>query len=151
MARTSIPGRDDINVHDSLDERVAVEHFLGKNLEEAELLFRERLGAYEDLQWMGPVAFRYYVRAALNYLESEAARGDTDSVGCFATALEFWIDHAPDALIPVARELALACEQIVADWDRFASAAAHDDERARYVALHERLDVIAEQGSQTTT
>jgi len=34
-----IPSREDINVYGSLDERVACEHFLGKNLDEAEALF----------------------------------------------------------------------------------------------------------------
>jgi hypothetical protein len=57
------PTREEINVYDSLDERVAVERFLGKNLEEAEALFGENLCRYtEDLMWMGPVAFRYYRR-----------------------------------------------------------------------------------------
>jgi hypothetical protein len=37
----ALPTRDDINVHDSLDERSACEHFFGKTLEGAETLFRE--------------------------------------------------------------------------------------------------------------
>ena len=69
-----IPSRSDINVFDTLDERDACEHFLGKNIDEAEALFREDFLCYqEDLMWMGPRAFRYYVHAAINYIHSDAA------------------------------------------------------------------------------
>lgn len=36
-----LPSRDEINVHDSLDERSACDSFLGKTLEQAEALFHE--------------------------------------------------------------------------------------------------------------
>jgi hypothetical protein len=51
---TRLPSAEEINVFDSLDERSAVEHFLGKDLEQAEALFCEDLLCYwEDLMWMG--------------------------------------------------------------------------------------------------
>lgn len=57
-----LPTRQDINVHDSLDERSACEHFLGKSLLEAETLFRENSLYYqEDLMFMGASAFRFYL------------------------------------------------------------------------------------------
>ena len=40
---SEIPTPSDFNIYDSLDERQALEHFLGKKLSEAEALFRENL------------------------------------------------------------------------------------------------------------
>jgi hypothetical protein len=62
------PSREEINVYDSLDERSACRNFLGKTLDQAEALFRESSLYYQEgLMWMGPVAFRYYIQAAINY------------------------------------------------------------------------------------
>ena len=77
----SLPTLADINVHDSLDERSAVEHFFGQDLLQAEVLFRENFLYYqEDLMWMGPRAFCFYVDAAIAYLLSPAASGDSDAI-----------------------------------------------------------------------
>src|ERR671921_640189 len=95
-AETRLPTGDEINVFDSLDERTAVQHFLGKDLKQAEALFRENFLAYqEDLMWMGPMAFRFYVPAAIDYLLSEEADHDADAVNSFCTLIEFRLDHEP--------------------------------------------------------
>ena len=55
---TRLPTAEEINVFDSLDERCAVKNFLGKDLDQAQALFREiSLYYQEDLMWMGPKAF----------------------------------------------------------------------------------------------
>ena len=85
-----IPTREDINVYGSLDEQAACDHFFGENLKEAEDLFRENSQFYqEDLMWMGPRAFRYYVNAAINYLQSESAGGDSDVLHWWGEYLHF--------------------------------------------------------------
>jgi len=71
-----IPTLTDINVHDSLDERVAVKNFLGKSLTEAQELFQlPSFYAWNDLMMMGPEAFCFYVRAAIAHLLSQDADG----------------------------------------------------------------------------
>ena len=116
----TLPTRHDINVHDSLDERSACEHFLGKSLEEAEALFRENSGYYqEDLMFMGAAGFRFYVQAAINYIQSPAATGDSDIVSCFADILEHRFEHEAEELGPIAKSLASICDYIVAHYDRF--------------------------------
>ena len=66
----TIPSHQDINVYDSLDERSACEHFLGKSLDEADALFRENWLYYqEDLMFMGISAFRFYVQAAIRFIQ----------------------------------------------------------------------------------
>src|SRR3981081_234663 len=78
-----LPTRDEINVHGSPDEESACEHFFGKTQAEAERLFRSNSAYYqEDLMWMGPRAFHFYLPAAASYVMSDAARGDGDFVSC---------------------------------------------------------------------
>jgi predicted RNase H-like HicB family nuclease len=141
----TLPTRKDINLHDSLDERQACDHFFGKSREEAQELFRTAFGRYvedlirqacdhffgksreeaqelfrtafgryvEDLMWMGPVAFRYYVEAAIRHIEGAPARGDSAIPIFFGPAISFRLEHEPQELAPVARRLAGACQYIL--------------------------------------
>src|SRR5580765_4916675 len=116
----TLPTCQDINVHDSLDERTACEHFLGKSLAEAEALFREASITYqEDLMFMGASAFRFYVQAAISYIQSDSATGDSDIISCFASILEHRLEHEADELRPVADRLASICGYIFDHYDRF--------------------------------
>ncbi len=115
----TVPTRAEIDVYGSLDGRSACEHFLGKSLEEAEGLFRENTLYYqEDLMWMGPTAFRFYVRAAVAYVQSEHATGDSDSISSLGGTLSFWCEHSPAELIPCARFLADFCGRVLGQFDR---------------------------------
>jgi hypothetical protein len=140
-----IPTIQDIDVHGSLDEQQACRHFLGKGLEEAESLFRENSLHYqEDLMWMGPVAFRYYVVAAVRYIESEHALGDSDFINCFAGVLEYRLDHeATTDMTPVAMMLAEACGYILEHWESFGvDGPTYGDLAHRYHALQKSLSML---------
>lgn len=120
ISPTDLPSLADINVHDSLDERWAVGNFLGKTLEQAGELFRESAITYqEDLMFMGPVAFRFYVPAYVNYLRSAASSGDPDAVNCFVSLVRHRWEYEPAELEPVRGLLAEACRTVLAEWDRF--------------------------------
>jgi hypothetical protein len=133
-----LPTRQDINVYDSLDERCACENFLGKNLEEAEALFRYDFLTYqEDLLFMGPRAFRYYVRAAIRYLRGPHATGDSDAANTFASVLELRLENERNEVRPIARELTGICKHMSADIARFdCEPALYGDVGARYAGLH---------------
>jgi hypothetical protein len=89
-----LPTEDEINVHNSLDEITASRHFLNKTLDQAEELFRENSAYYqEDLMWMGPRAFSFYLQAAINYLKSEFAVGDDHLVSCLYDTILFRSDQ----------------------------------------------------------
>jgi len=139
-----IPTPNEINVYDSLDERSACEHFLGKNIDEAELLFRENSIFYqEDLMWMGPVAFRYYVEAAIRYIHSDVAASDSDMISCFAGILEFRLKYESKELVPVAKRLTSACAYVIEHWSRFdISPEIYGDLLARYTTLQRTLAQI---------
>lgn len=134
------PTRAEINVYDSLDEQSAVTHFLGKNLEEAEALFRENSCHYaEDLMWMGPVAFRYYINAAIQYLRSDAAAGDSSMVSGLACALEFRLEYEAHELASVSVLLAAICAYVVDHIGKFKLSVYDEDLPTRFVALRDRL------------
>ncbi|MDA7978121.1 MAG: hypothetical protein MPJ50_05050 [Pirellulales bacterium] len=97
-----VPSYEDINVFDSLDERAAAKNFLGKDLKQAEEMFQEGLEFFtEDLMFMGPQAFCYYVQAAIAYLTSPASKGDETGVFSFCSTLEFWLSEDWEKISPV--------------------------------------------------
>lgn len=116
-----LPTAKEINpIPGDLDGRCAEQHFLGKNLEEAEALFRENSLFYqEDLMFMGAPAFRFYVHAAISYIRSDAATGDPDIINCLAGILEHWLEFQAVELPPVAPQIASACRYVLDHYDRF--------------------------------
>ena len=135
----TLPTRQDIIVHDSLDERLACEHFLGKSLTEAEALFRENSLYYqEDLMFMGASAFRFYVQAAISYIQSEQASGDSDIISCFASILEHRLEFEAEELGAVAPQLVSLCRYIIEHYDRFTlTADIYGDLRPRFQSLEQ--------------
>jgi hypothetical protein len=135
-----LPTADEINVFDSIDERCARKNFLGKDLEQAQSLFRENFRRYqEDLMWMGPIAFRFYVPAAINYLQSEEADYDADAANSFCTLIEFRLDYEPTEIAPVKSILREGILGILKDFDRYESEM-YGDVVERYRVLLSRLD-----------
>jgi hypothetical protein len=115
-----LPTAKEINPAEDLDGKCAEKHFLDKTLEQAEALFREAALVYqEDLMFMGPIAFRFYVQAAINYIRSDAAKGDSDIINCFAGILEHRLEFEAEELVPVAPQLASICAYILQRYDRF--------------------------------
>lgn len=141
MNSATLPTRQEINVYDSLDERSACQHFLGKTLEEAEALFRENSLYYqEDLMFMGVSAFRFYVQAAVNYIQSESATGDGGIISCFEGILAHRLEYQSQALVPVIPQLVSTCRFITSHWDRFdVSPEIYVGLKERYVALEQSL------------
>jgi hypothetical protein len=133
----ALPTRQDFSIHDSLDERSACEHFLGKSLQEAEALFQENSLYYqEDLMFMGASAFRFYVQAVISYIQSDAATDDSDVINCFAAILEHRLKHDKEELCPIAGCLATICGHIIEHYDRFdITRGIYGDIRPRFHAL----------------
>jgi hypothetical protein len=135
---TPLPTEADINVFDSLDERSAVRNFLGKTIDEAEAMFRENaFYPCEDLMWMGPKAFCFYVTSAIRYLESDASAGDSDAVNCFVGTVEHRLSFS-DAIEPSFPALREAMRFLLDHWDRYF----HPDTIAIYGDLPERAEAV---------
>lgn len=116
-----LPTAEEINPPPGdLDGRWAVEHFLGKSLEQAEALFRENSLHYqEDLMFMGAPAFRFYVHAAISYILSCAATDDSDIIHCLAGILEHRLEFGAEELVAVAQPLEFICAYVLRNYDRF--------------------------------
>ena len=116
----SLPTRQDINPwNDETDGQTACEHYLGKSLEEAEAMLHEDYWRYgEDLMYMGPVAFRFYLPAVAQVLRSgpPPAQGLID---WFASVLRIRLEKEPHGLVPVAQQLAALCDEVATRWSRF--------------------------------
>ena len=135
-----LPTAKEINpIPEDLDGRCAEQHFLGKSLEEAEALFRENSLRYqEDLMFMGAPAFHFYVHAAINYIQSDAATDDPDIINCIAGILEHRLEFEAEELPPVAPQIAAVCRYILEHYDRFAiTPQIYGDLRPRFQTLEQ--------------
>ena len=89
-----LPIESDINIYNSQDEIVACEHFLDKTLEQAEILFQENSSYYqEDLMWMGPQAFNFYLQSVINYLKSDHSVNDDHLIDCLYEIVIFRMEE----------------------------------------------------------
>ena len=115
-----LPNANDINVDNSLDEQWAMKNFLGKTIADAEALFRENdLHYLDDLNWMGPKAFCYYVPAAISYLMSESADGASDAVNFFHGIVDNRLLHQRADIVPVIPALHEAVQYVLDRWAKF--------------------------------
>jgi hypothetical protein len=135
----TLPTRDEINVYNSLDEISATEHFLNKTLEDAEALFRENSLRYqEDLMWMGPRAFHFYLQAALNYLRSDASTGDDHFIYCLYKIVLFRMDEKEFVVaLDVVNRL---IDYVIGNYKKFAiNSNVYGDLLGKYVELKSQL------------
>jgi hypothetical protein len=139
---THPPDAKDINIYNTLDEQDAVENFLGKTVSDAEALFDENaLSRMQDLYWMGPVAFCYYVAAAINYIKSACFAKDSDAINGLFGMLEFRLDDGPQAIGPVIPQLRAAVQYIIENWSKFdADPEIYGDLRSQYNEMLKTLD-----------
>jgi hypothetical protein len=94
-----------------LDAWHAWDTFGGRTLDEAYATFRENaLGYQEDLMWMAPKPFCFYLPVVLRYVQSEESCGDSDIVNCLASNIEFHFQRGHDITA------AFACIQAICDY-----------------------------------
>jgi hypothetical protein len=133
----TMPTERDINIYNSLDEITARDHFLNKTVEEAEELFREDSAVYqEDLMWMGPRAFHYYLQSVINYLKSEHAAGDDHLISCLHGILRFRSEQEGISSLATDRGLELV-DYVISNYDKFdVDTNAYGDLLAKYQQLN---------------
>jgi hypothetical protein len=137
-----LPTEEEINVFDSLDERDAVKHFFGKDLEQAESLFRENFLRYqEDLMWMGPNAFHFYLPAAVSYLLGAESDHDLDAAHSFCGLIEHLLKWEHDRIAASASIIRAAVVGILEKLGRFGCDLGSNGRLpSRYQRLLSRLD-----------
>jgi hypothetical protein len=137
----SIPTKKEINPYDDLDAIEACKTFFGKDLVAAEKMFEARPSGYaDDLLFMGPVAFRYYVRAAIRFLLNESATGQAGLINSFCCALHCRWENDLEELRPVAGQLAHACGYIAEHFDEYNLVPKTEEEWAQLRQAHQKVD-----------
>ncbi len=94
--KTKIPTLKDFSSDKvlTLDEKEAVDHFLGKTLDEAKQLFIENDLYYAgDFMWMGKKAFQYYFPACIDYFMSKDPNTSSDILNHFVSLIKFKIEY----------------------------------------------------------
>ena len=82
-----------------LDEKCALEHFLGKTQDEAKELFFEDAVYYEcDFKWMGANAFTYYFPTIEPYLNSKDSENDADVLNALLGTIGSRLLDEPEAI-----------------------------------------------------
>lgn len=129
---------------ENLDEKLAVEHFLGKSVSQAEKLFRENAIYYAgDLMWMGDKAFAFYFPAFSRFLESTHADGDADALNSLASIIAFRVEHEPQSITGARAAVLSALNYCVDNYSKFkVEAAIYDDLRNKLLRLQEAVTAL---------
>ena len=101
-----IPGLDEWGGYsycgNDLDTEYAFKTFFGKSLLEAEAMFHDHpTERTEDLRWMPPHPFRYYILAFKSYLLSDKSLKDPDAASCYLECIEQKIMEQPKTIDPI--------------------------------------------------
>lgn len=137
----SLPTADQINVFDSLDERVALERFLGKTLQQAEEMIREDSGrSAENLTFMGPEAFCFYMIAFVSFIKSASAPRDYSPVASLCYLVECRLDGDCNSIPCAISMMRDAVKYVLDNLDTYRlDSAIFGDMRQRLTLLLERL------------
>lgn len=127
-----------------LDERCAVENFLGRTLNEAEELFGDKPHYYtEDLLWMGDVGFVFYFPAFYNFLKSDKANGDCDVLNNIITIIESRAENFADSIRPIKGTVLSCVDYCLTDFAKFqVDAEIYGDLESRLRELKKRVSEL---------
>ncbi len=132
-----------------LDGEWAVRNFPGKSVGEITRLFLSDSAApfqlQEDLLWMGPKAFAYYLPAWTAYFRSDSSCGDADTFSSVLGTLELRLKSEPETVM-AAREVVtdLLNNCISNDSVAGADARIYGGLKARFIALKRKPEAYPE-------
>jgi hypothetical protein len=100
-----------------LDQKSAHEIFAGRSAADVRPLFQENvIERTDELRFMPPVPFRYYMLAFKDYVVADAVRQDeaSDAANCFLGMVAEKLENDPASIAPIVGDL-LAAVDYVAD------------------------------------
>ncbi len=134
----SIPTVDDFYFDGAEDEKWAIDHYLGEDVDFAERRYYtcDPLGVVDDFRLVGVKAFRYYIFGAFRYLQSPKAVGEPDVYAAIPDILSERIHENPDAFQSMRGYLLSFCEWAIASYLNFdVDESIYGDVRAGYEEL----------------
>jgi hypothetical protein len=110
-----IPSREDWGeVEQDLDTEYAFKTFFGKTIVEAVPLIKGNpIERADEIRFMPPVPFRYYILAYRDYLLSEDSIGDPDAASCYIRLIAEKISGEPHTIGPVLPSLIESVQKVV--------------------------------------
>ncbi len=108
---------------DDLDLQYARKNYFGKSQEEAMTLFSNNpIESIDEIRWMPPEPFRYYLGAFAAYLSrGEALKDDmaSDAASSFLHLVEEKLADAPQIIAPILEEMLPVAEYVAQNQDLF--------------------------------
>ncbi|WP_459556122.1 hypothetical protein [Lacunimicrobium album] len=116
-----LPTEEEINpIPEDLDGQKAVKHFLGKTRQQiCDEIAEGYLYHTEDLMFMGPDAFCYYLPAAVNFVLSEKSLGDSDIVNGLTGTIKFRLEYGRDEIQNAFPEIIRFAKHALEHYDEF--------------------------------
>jgi hypothetical protein len=141
-----IPSASEINVHDTPEERLACLHFSGATREDIrDRIQDDGMMLQEDLMWMGPTAFNFYLGAFIDYIQSEQARGDDFIVYSLYNTIEFRLYYENKSLDY--EKISILVDTVISLYDRFdVDDNAYGDLKKKYSELSRRISAMLGRG-----
>ncbi len=139
-ANLKIPSKDDFYYDGDLDERWAIEHYLGKDITFTEQRYYslDPLSMLHDFTLVGARAFRYYIFGAFRYLQDPRSANECDVYASLPEIVTKKIDEEALAFTPLKKYLIDFCQWAVENYRKFDVEPYIDiygDVRSRYTEL----------------
>jgi hypothetical protein len=117
----SPPSKQDFGIENNLDVKSTWEHFGGKSLDEAYVVFASNAFYYQEyLMWMDTPAFLFYFPIAVRYIMSESAKGDSDTVSSVAGLLAFRFKcDGVESTRSLFEQIKALCDYVITNYDQF--------------------------------
>ncbi len=133
-----VPNKEDWGDYEKdLDANYAFKVFFGRTISEVVPLFGVNpLERTNELRFMRPIPFRYYILAFRDYLLSKESRDDADAASCYLSLIGEKIMEQPDTIGPVFPALMESMCKIAENQDFYD---ADEDIYGNFEELRERI------------
>ncbi len=135
-----IPTVGDFYYDGDVDEKWAIDHYLGKDIDFTEKRYYtfNPLSISQDFNLVGAKAYRYYIFGAFRYLQSNYSKGEPDVYAALPESILGKIDENADAFTPLKNYLIKFCKWAITNHSKFDVNKYSDiygDVRAKYKEL----------------
>ncbi len=140
-----LPTEKDFYFDGCVDEKYAIQHYLGKDIDFAEQRYYSYypLAIFQDFSLVGAKATLYYLFGAYRYLQSEHSIDEPDIYAALPDLLETKLLEDPESFIIVADYLISFCIWAVENYNKFdADVDIYGDVKEKYLALQNNIHAL---------
>ncbi len=113
-----LPKEEDFFFDDDVDEKWALKHYLGKDINEASILYfqLDPLSKAQDFDLVGITAFNYYIFGAFRYLQDPRSRNEPD---VFSALPEILLSRSDEYVHPIANYVVTFSDWAIENYVKF--------------------------------